>query len=318
MRRDFALSEAQRLQEGAIYLASTLPASNEKSELLGYAHKELANTHVLKAQWAQALEALDEAEGYYADVIVNEVPLAVVTLIRSVVYQQLDRFDEALATVGQAERVFSLYGDTNLLLKARTARGNIYLDVGRYQEAVDLWMELLAEARAAADESTVAQVSANLGYCLHKLQRDAEALVALGEALAIRTARNATVFVPRIRRVMGHIQRDAGDWSAALSLLHQARSEFETGGSGIVACDVVLEIAEILLCKGDYAEAKALLTDLPRRFADAGHYSNAIAAADYLRHAMLSEQASTSTIRHVMRFVAETRQHPQLVFTPHE
>jgi tetratricopeptide (TPR) repeat protein len=315
-RRGSAPVDALHLQRSAIYLASHLGESQERSALVGFAHKEMANTHVVLSQWRQAMESLDEAERWYANVTVNEVELAVVLLVRSVVYQRLDQHEEALAAARAAEGIFQAYTEIDLLLKARTARGNVYLDVGRHEEAVQLWRQLALDARSQGDRETLAQVSGNLGFCLHKLGRQAEAVASINEALDIYLEIGNLVQIPRLRRMVAHIERESGEWEVALGLLLQARTDFEKLGIGISACEVLLEIGEMLIEKGDCSGAKQLLSDLPRRFADAGHYSNAIAAADYLRTAVRSDRASVATVQSVRHFVAETRHHPRLIFAP--
>jgi tetratricopeptide (TPR) repeat protein len=308
--------EAKKLQHGAIFLASTLAESAGRDDVLGYAHKELANTYVLLNEYRAALDALNDAEGYYQNVPCNEVPLAVVTLVRAVVHERLDHFQDALAYATAAAATFERYGESALLLKSRTAIANIYHGVGRFEDARLLWRELITAADQQGDLPTVAQISSNLGLCLYELRRPGEAVAALSEALAIYEELGNVIHPPRVRRTLANIQRGRGEWMAALKLLRRAHEEFERNGSGLAACEVTIDIAEMLIEKGDFAGAKSLLEPLPRRFADAGHYRNAIVAVAYLREAVRKNQGTPELIRLVKQFVVETRRHPELTFAP--
>ncbi|MGZ5446420.1 MAG: tetratricopeptide repeat protein [Thermoanaerobaculia bacterium] len=312
--RTSAPADACRLQQDAIYLGSQLDPSPETSEIMGFAHKELATTYMLLYDARKALEALDRAEMFYADAVCNELPLAVVALVRAVVYQRIDRHDDALATAEEASRVFARYSDGALLLKACTVRANVYIDVGRLDEALVLWRAIIADARAADDLITTAQALSNLGLCFYKLKQPAEAATVLGEAITIYEELGDEVNLPRIRRTLAHIDRESGRWESALSTLLRARAEWDAKGCSLSGGEVALDIAEMLIEAGDIAGAIGLLEPLPRQFAEAGHAQNAIAAAAFLRQAVGERRATTKTVQHVKRFVAASRTQPRLAF----
>lgn len=100
----------------------------------------------------------------------------------------------------------------------------------RYDEAIDLFSQVLQMARDAGDNHSVSQAEHELGVAHHSAGHPDEALVFLRESLQLRQAIGYSRGVALTRIVLGQVYLDLGEAERAVTALSEARSDLRELG----------------------------------------------------------------------------------------
>jgi tetratricopeptide (TPR) repeat protein/transcriptional regulator with XRE-family HTH domain len=218
------------------------------------------------------------------------------------------RLTEALDRLGQAMAVGRC--KERYLIK----RGSILEAMGRYDEAVEALLQAKPLVEQKGDARLLYMQRFNLAVVYTHTGRFSEA-AALAEQ--VRTAAGERGDVHEISRVVwlrGRIAAGLGETDLALSLLNQAREEFESRNMDFDVALALLEIAALLLRENRTAEVKLLAADLVKIFESKQIHREALAALQLFHEAVKQERATADLARGVLAYLFLARHNEELRF----
>lgn len=293
-------------------IAESLPPSQYPAVVLAQlkanAWKDRASTLRYLARYDEAIEAAERGEEALASFASLEHDRAIVRLVKGMTLAQLERFDEAHTILNDCRRVFGDYGDLKRYVQAGRAEASTLYQASRHAESHALLLELLQEAIAAGDLESQAGIHNNLGYCSTQLEDFAAANIHFSEAVAKFTDLGFISEVARTERGAGLVLIARGQTTSGLGRLREALATFRAAGMVEDAGLCALNIAELLLQRGDRLEARALTQSVIDEFAAARMNERAIEAVIGLRDAIDVDDATGETVHTVHAFVESLRQ----------
>ena len=250
-------------------LGRTLPWLDRWAASWSAATNEACLAHRVEGRWdadldARARECLDEARGSFAALVDELAAADAITLVRATpAAASLDPVDGCVDPERLAERPALSPADQARTrgVRVKLARAASLDAAGRYKEALAAGEEALAEARAAAMPSLVADalvrvatIQADLGDLGSAEASLGEALAAAGEARAPRTALTAMI---RMVALVGSGQTrfaEAKVWGQA------ARTQLGLlgGDDRLAAASLDANLALVLDAEGKFGEAVTL------------------------------------------------------------
>jgi len=262
----------------------------------------------------EALEFAGRSARLFEQVPLPEYDLARVDAVKAAILRLMDRADEAVALIRRAADTFLRFGDAARHVNARITEGAILYQRREIREAQAVWSALEHDEALGSVESV--RLAHNIALCCTELGEPEKAIeyeqrcIAEFGMLGMETERT------RSRWVLGRALAACNRSDDAIAMLRDARSEFEqldmVGDAGLVA----LEIAEMLLVRGESAEVPAICRDLVAQFTRAGMASRAITALSFLREAVAIGQGTPSLVRHVHDFLRELPAEQPRMFAP--
>jgi len=260
------------------------------------------------------------------------------------VLQFLGRFREAVAALGEAERLqretaIPEYGLARILL----VRANILTCTDKQQEAIDcageaakIFLDFGDRPKYAAARITQAGMLHEYGAVREALEiweavKNEEGLDELNRVMVIynlglgygevgetaKAAEHITLSIAefellgmiteaaRARWALAKTLVSAGRFTAAVALFERAWKDFEVLEMEGDAALVALELAEILLVIGEAERVPQICRTLLDRFTRAGMASRAITALAYLREVVALGKAQAPVIRQVREFLRD-------------
>jgi tetratricopeptide (TPR) repeat protein len=278
------------------------------AQLRGTAWKDRASTLRYLARYDEALEAAERGEEAVAPFASLEHDRAIIRLVKGMILAQQERFEEAHAILSEARQVFREYGDTKRYLQTGRAQASALYQESRHAEAHDLLLELLRDAAAAGDTESQAGIHNNLGYCSTHLGDFVAANIHFSEAVAKFTDLGFTAEVPRTERGAGLTLIARGQVTSGLARLREARRAFLMARMAEDAGLCALNIAEVLIERGERTEARALTQQVIDEFIAAAINERAIDAIIELRNAIDVDDATAETV-HTVHALVESLQH---------
>jgi tetratricopeptide (TPR) repeat protein len=302
---------ALTLSNLATTIAETLPhdvyPAVVLAQLRAHAWKQRANALRYLGRYREALEALDRADERLATFAAVAHDRAVVQLSRAIILFQTARYDAALELLTICRAVFADHGDTGSELSCGVVEGNILYEKRRFREAEATFTPLVATARQLGDSETEARLHNNLGYCATQLGRTSAANVHFSEAIAKFRDLGLDAEALRAQRGAGTVLIARGALFAGLGYLTDARVALDALGMTEEAGLCGLEIAEVLLARGDRDEAAAIAATVAREFADAGLDHRLVGALEQLHASIRAAEASAENVRKLHDYIAYRR-----------
>ena len=299
--------------DAAIAIADQLAFERYPSALLdelrGDAWYERANVLRYLGRYPEALDALDISARAFARSPVAAFSGAIVDYLRSVIFVELDRFDDARRLARKSARIFRQFGENERFLHAKIVEASVLFHENRLRESRELFVSLLPQAKDLGKPETLARLFANVANCEVRLGEFDSAESYFARALSLYEAVGLETGKIRTRWNIGSLRLAAGDVEEGLLRLREARREFEQIGAHTDAALVTLEIVEALLSTGerrDAHEAAELCSGLADSFAAVGMTGNALTAVGFLRQAFESGQVTPDLVRHIRQYI-ETR-----------
>jgi tetratricopeptide (TPR) repeat protein len=271
-------------------------------DLRGMSWLERANVLRYLGRFPEALDALDLSERAFGQTPVAAYSIALVQYLRSIVYSEMDRFDEALVLARQAARVFRQFGEDARYLHARIVEASILYFQNQYREARELFLSMVRAAKNAGEAVTLASLYHNVANCALRLDDLDEAADYFSRALSLYEALGLETERVRTRWNIGRLQIASGDIDAGMNRLREARRELEQLGARSDAALAALDLVEALLAAGgerNAREAVELCTGLVESFTEAGMTGSAMTALAYLREAITTGSATPKHVREV-------------------
>jgi tetratricopeptide (TPR) repeat protein len=224
-----------------------------------------------------------------------------------VIFALQERFDEANAILAECRQVFREYGDMTRSLQAGMAQGSSLYEASRYEDARQLYLELLTESTAEGDIESQAGFHNNLGYCETRLSNYVSANIHFSEAVARFTDLGFTAEVARTARGAGLILIARGQVTSGLARLREARRNFTADGMIEEAGLCGLNIVAVLIERGERTAARELAQNVIDEFIAAQISERAINAVIELRDAIDVDDATAETVHTVHALVENLR-----------
>ncbi|HYR27636.1 MAG TPA: hypothetical protein VEU30_04180 [Thermoanaerobaculia bacterium] len=313
-------ADAVELTSLAVDIASTLDPSTHRpttlATLRGQAWRERAYALFYTGQFAAAETAVDTAERHFAGCVVDEYELARLGIVRAVVERGLERYSDASrAALWSADR-FVEFGDTGRMVSARLANVQQQFSVGDFENAYAALCDLEEHIRNTDRSHTHAIVLGNLGYCSSKLGRPAAAIQFHETAALLLSDLGMETEVVRVRWNIAAILASAGKLEEALRRYEVLHGEFDRLGMAGPACDVALEMAELLIDRKRYADAEVLCRAAMSYVEGAGlaHTARALTALALIHEAVSNRTAVRETVTKVREYLRRLPEQPALLF----
>jgi tetratricopeptide (TPR) repeat protein len=262
----------------------------------------------------EALDDFDHAEGLLSASASAELDCARVWLMRAMVYQMLERRDEALMLANRASTVFAAYGDTDRVAAARSAAAITLEKTQRFREAAAIHAEVAAMEHVS-DRWRVSALS-NVGRCyqaIGDLDRATESLV---EAIHGFERLGMMTFRSKSRWVLAEIFARQGKHEQALKLYLELRQEFQELGMWNDVALTSLDASEVLVMLGRGAEIGDICRAAIGYFVANGlaRTEPALRGLSYLQETAARGRPIPEAIRGVRAFLLEPERDPARLF----
>jgi len=308
--------EALLLSDLAASIAETLPPDSYPpvtlAQLRAHAWKDRAQALAYIGRYAEALEALDRAEGQLAFGSLAH-DRAIVRYVRALTLQKVNRFEESRELLGECAQVFRDFGDDNRYLFCGIAAGIQLYRERAFREAYDTFVPLIEVARDLGDHLSEARIQNNLGYCAVELGEFSMANIHLSQAMARFVDAGMRMEAIRTERASGRLFLGKGATADGLQRLREARRSFLMHGMVEEAGLCGLDIVEVLVEQAPKA-ARSLAMEIATEFSNAGFNDRALDALAYLRESIEQHRASATIVRHVQSYIAALSTNPALEF----
>lgn len=303
---DLALSIAEHAQEGEAW----------RARIQGYAWAFVGNARRVAEDLRGAGEAFERSralweEGAEADPGILDASR--VLDLEASFLRDARRFAEALARLDRALDLSPSAGRmANILLK----RSSICEQMGDCDGSIAALRQAAPLVDSTSQPRQLWLLCFNLGVNLSHLGRHAEVvpLISAARDLAIRL-RNEN----DLRRVLwleARVDAGLGRQGEAIAKLHQVRRELTDLRMAYDVALATLDLAVLLLEKGEYSEAQALAAEMVVIFESLAVHREALAAVRVFWRAVEGETATAELGRRLLRFLVRARRDPELCFDP--
>jgi tetratricopeptide (TPR) repeat protein len=291
----------------AAAIAEMLPADRydalTRSELRADAQLERGNALRYLTRYEEALEALDAAQRGYEAGRLPERPLAMVDYVRSIVFMESERLDEAARLAAKSAAVFEVYGDRDRVVHAQMVVGGCLFYGRQYAAARDLYRALMPEARKLDEPVTEALCAMNLAHAEAELGDFAAALQHYSEAAAMYGQLEVRTELVRAQWGLSDVLVQLSNIAEGIDGLRRAAADMLVLGMTNDHAKVMLDLAGKLYALGELDELPALCADLVRVFTDAKMPENARTALAYLEAVVREGAVSLPLIDSVAEYI---------------
>jgi tetratricopeptide (TPR) repeat protein len=304
--------EALAIANLSASVAESLPPSQYPdvvlAQLRGTAWKDRASSLRYLARYDEALEAAVRGEEALQPFASLEHDRAVIELVRGMILAQQEHFETAHAILARCREMFRAHGDTKRYVQAGMAEAGTLYESNQVDAARQLWLDLLPYAIDEADVETQARIHSNVGYCEMRRDEFGSANIHFSQAVAGFTDLGYTGEVARTERGAGLVFIARGQITSGLARLRDARRAFTAAGmiedSGLCG----LNIAAVLLERGDRTAARSLTQGIIEEFINGRMSDRAVNAVITLRDAIDVDDATADTVNTVHAVVESLRE----------
>jgi tetratricopeptide (TPR) repeat protein len=214
--------------------------------LRGVAWKEYANALYMLDRFDDAHRAARRAiELLEADPFFVAYRAAARVLVAMIVLS-LGQTDEAISILDDAMEVLADHDDAAGLLVALQVRALIALDRREYDYAKALFETALAHARRLRDEREQARIRHNLALCMMRMDDLAAAYDYMTEAFDGFSRLKMHGELQRAIWLTAELERQRGNYDAALGALHTVYGRFLERGMVTEAAGVLIELGNVV------------------------------------------------------------------------
>ena len=300
-REVYAYVEAAELFARALESARRI--SDVAATELEAVHEAQAECYYLAAEFEKA------ADGYAAAIRLADEPLARSRLLlrRSVVEDKLGNYPSALRWAARARKAVSDLADASAARQAaRTTSwyAAVLQAEGRNNEALRWAARAVGEAQAASDLEALGEAYDVMGTAFLALGKE-EALTHFERSLVVYEQSGNAVRQAQLLCNLGVGCQAEGRWDEALSYYERGREKALQIGNTVSAAVTRINMAEILIDRGEVAPAEQFLRETLPMF-KAAHYRYFVGACLWLLG-----RASLRASRHdeALKRLSEAREH---------
>ena len=155
----------------------------------------------------------------------------------------------------------------------------------------------------------------NRGANLCHLQRHAEAAAFAATAMRVAGELENDLDSLRARWLQGRVHLGLGDRDGARGLLEEVRSQFLARSLPYDAALASLELSELYLQEGRFAEVREMTAELVALFESKNIHREALAALQLFQRAVVLESATAELARSLTAYLYRARYDPELRFS---
>ncbi|HET7453051.1 MAG TPA: tetratricopeptide repeat protein [Thermoanaerobaculia bacterium] len=254
LRTDFAY--AGRILRSA--LAAAPAAGFAQPDLASPLRSSLAYVRLREGAVDDCLRILDAARGGLDETPVPEIETGFWHYVRATALYESGRPGEALPEIRQARALYELLEDRDRIFRCRQVEAVLVSHLGRPEEAVELYRQILEDTRLGDDRAVHATLLMNYAADLVESGRldDARRVYVRASALLESTGQESMLF--RVRSGIASIAEREGRVEAALAMRLELRADFRALGIAFEEVEHELRIAELLLKLDRRSEASDL------------------------------------------------------------
>jgi tetratricopeptide (TPR) repeat protein len=263
---------------------------------------------------AEALEAIDRAESLLAPFSAVAHDRAIVRLVKAIVLQHLKQWDESLALLKECLKVFSDHQDSKRVLHCGLTEAILLFRRKEYQKSYDVLTTLLEVARAANDVDSLAAVHHNTASNLVELGDFTAANIHFSEAVRHFNDSGRKMEAARAEMNIGKLFVRKGEPDHAMPHLTAANESFERNQmpEEVGMCGALM--MEAMLMRGNTARARTIASELATQLRDTRVSRQALAAINYVDHAIEAHDDALAAVRHVHQYFESLLTDPQREF----
>ena len=283
----------------------------EDTRALAWAH--LGNAYRIASDLRHAEEALSRAEEHRQRGE-DELTGAQILSFQASLRISQNRFEEAAVLLDRALLVYRAARDRHLEGRTLIKKGTAFGHVGRTQEAVSLIRRGLSRINLLEEPGLLVTARHNLIWYLNESGHHREALRALESTRTLYRSLGQPTHRVRLRWLEGRILRDLDRLDEAEAALREARSGFVERGIGFDAARVSLDLATVLLKRGQAAELKRLAAEMVPVFESRDVHEEAIAALLLFQRAAEAEEVTMGLLERISAYLQRACHNPELQY----
>ncbi|HEY3052489.1 MAG TPA: tetratricopeptide repeat protein [Thermoanaerobaculia bacterium] len=311
-------SEAVEIAATAIAVTDIIDGGESVLQLRGAAYRQYGYALFYVGEFARALDAVERGQVILERCAVSEYALARLDIVRSFIYAEQQKHDEALAVARRAGRVFQTFGDVQRFVSAQMSEAYLLGHVSNVRGALSIFQDLQQRFWSEIDPFTRALLVANIGGCQSRLRQPADALQSLQIAAELYDELGNKSEAARVRYNVGSLLAEQGRHSDAKKRLREVQADFARLGMVHAGAVAGLDLAEIALLENDYKEVEHLCRAAMQQFETAGvtYSTEALTALTFLREAAEQRRATQEIVWHVKTYIRRLPDEPALLFAP--
>ena len=295
--------EALAIANVAASIAESLSSSAYPPIVIGQirstALRDRANVLRYLGRLDEAYDSIERAEERIETFPGATHDRAIVWLVKAMILGQMDLFNDAEEMIAAASGIFGEVNDSARFLQAGLVRGNLLARQEQYEEAQNVYRDLLGVAILSRDVETQARLHNNLGYCATNLEDYVNANVHFSQSIAKFTDLGHAAEVARTERGAGLVLIGKGQIDLGAARLREAHGTFARLHMSEEAGLCALRLIETIVERGDVEEARALAASVVEEFTAAAVDSRAIEAVVRLRTSLDADGVTAETVRTV-------------------
>jgi tetratricopeptide (TPR) repeat protein len=301
---ELAVSVAEGLTPGSYPIAAI-------SQLQALAWKDLGKALRFLGRNLEAVDAFHTAESRLVPGLTHDRAIVRFNLAMSL--QELGQFDESFDLITESRRLFDEHGDARNTLLCGLAEGILLQRLGRFREARETYLLLLASTKPI-DQESLGALHRAIGLCSLDLRDFREAELNLRHSIALSREIGQPLEALKGETALGRLFNRKGEPQRAIEHLRPVRRAFLRAGLAEEAGICGLEIVEGLLLLDSASPAETLARKIVAEFVTAGLSARAIGALGYLAEAIASKKASTKLVSDVRDYIVSLRTSPERDF----
>ncbi len=302
---------AIELAELAVVVSGRLDAEHYGEALVEDARARawghLANAFRIANDLRQAEEALRKAEEHHERGGEDAYLGAEILGFKSSLRNSQGRYMEAAALLDPAIRIYREAKDRHREGRTIIKKASSLSYAGKNTHAIRLVRQGLAKIDIFEEPRLLVSARHNLIGYLNELGRHEEALRALAETRGLYLQLGEPSILVRLRWLEGKILRDLGRMDEAEAAFREVRDEMIGLNLGLDAALVSLDLAMILLERGDSGELKRLAAEMIPLFESRDDHQKALAAFVLFQKAAEAEQVTLGLLQEMVMSLERTR-----------
>lgn len=251
----------------------------DASRALAVPNTELAHVWESLGDMSELTGSYIDAAAAYASArrLMTQADLPRLLLKEGTIRMRLGRYSQALSWFSRGMRAVETLGKDGKSDRARLQieMGNARMRQGRFHECIALCGQARTDAAANGDRASVAR-AALLTYQCYSEVGHPETNKAGEAALELAEETGDLINQGHVTESLGVDRRYQGRWDEAIVLYERARSFLERAGHTVLAIAETVNIAEILIDRGQLQEAEPILRQSVRAWRSA-HFQLGVA-----------------------------------------
>lgn len=267
---------------------------------------------------AKAEDALRAAASLFDRCQLAEYETARLAIVQAVISRVREQYSISSHAAQSAAETFRSFGDERRTASAELAEVHAWFGTGEYERALQRLIGIERRLQDSDHAQTHALILANLGSCCEKMGRIDDALRYHDAAASLLDDLGIHSESLRTRANVASILAREGRVDEALSRFNDVRVQLRHLGMISAATIIELEMAEVLLDRGDYRQVEEICQRaiLDCQAAGLEHTQRALTALAFIREAVSNRTATPKVARHVREYIRRLPEEPQLLFAP--